>query len=198
MIRVAKREDGEAIGRLWEALVNYHNALDPDLPDAAPDGARMYAQRIVGRLDDTTHTRVFVAEEDGRVVGYVLSVIVDMSPEMFAQTLGGFLADIYVEEAYRRSGIGRALVEAVRDWFRSRGVTYFEWYVAANNAAGHAFWQAVGGRNIMIRMRTNIDPEPEPTVMADAPAKKSSARVAKNGAKNETSTPKNTRRKRKK
>lgn len=161
MIRTAKRDDAEAIGRLWEALVNYHNGLDNDLPRAAPDGARLYAQRIIGRLDDT-HTRVFVAEEDGRVVGYVLCVIVDMSPEMFAQTLGGFLADIYVEEAYRRQGIGRALVAAVVEWFRSRGVSYYEWYVAAHNQAGQDFWQALGGRSVMVRMRASLEAPPPP------------------------------------
>lgn len=155
MIRRARPEDVPLIGRLWESLVDYHHQLDHNLPTAANDGGRLYAQRIQGRLADT-HTRVFVAEEDGRVVGYVLSVIVDMPPEMFAHTVGGFLADIYVEPDYRRHGIGRELVNAVVAWFQSCGATYYEWYVAAENAAGHAFWESVGGRNLMIRMRSEI------------------------------------------
>lgn len=155
MIRLAKPEDAPRIGRLWEALVNHHHQLDRDLPIAVPDGGILYAKRIQGRLADT-HTRVFVAEEDGQIVGYVLSVIVDMPPEMFAHTVGGFLADIYVEPDYRRHGIGRDLVNATVEWFQTCGATYYEWYVAAQNAAGHAFWESVGGRNIMIRMRSEI------------------------------------------
>lgn len=156
MIRQARQEDADAIARMWEDLVRYHHMIDSDLPDTAPNGGRVYAHRITDRLNDT-HTRVLVAEEDGRVVGYVLGVIVDLVPEMFAQEDGGFLADIYVDEAYRGGGVGRALVEALSEWFQERGVRYFEWYVASHNEAGRAFWRAVGGRDMMIRMRTNIE-----------------------------------------
>jgi ribosomal protein S18 acetylase RimI-like enzyme len=155
MIRLAKQEDADAIARMWEDLVRYHHIMDSDLPDSAPNGGKVYAHRITDRLNDT-HTRVLVAEEDGKVVGYVLGVIVDLVPEMFVQEDGGFLADIYVDEAYRGKGIGRALVEALRVWFGECGVRYFEWYVASHNENARAFWRAVGGRDMMIRMRTNI------------------------------------------
>jgi ribosomal protein S18 acetylase RimI-like enzyme len=158
MIRLAKREDADAIARMWENLVRYHRLIDEALPDFAPDGGRLYAQRLTDRLQDT-HTRVLVAEEEGKVVGYVLGVIVDLVPEMFSQEDGGFLADIYVEEAYRGRGIGRSLVEALSVWFKERGVSYFEWYVASHNRDGRAFWNALGGRDIMIRMRTTFSDE---------------------------------------
>lgn len=157
-IRLAKHEDADAIARMWEDLVRYHRDIDGDLPDSMPNGGSVYAQRLTNRLNDT-HTRVLVAEADGRVVGYVLGVIVDLVPEMFAQEDGGFLADIYVDSAYRGKGIGRALVETLSEWFRERGVRYFEWYVAAHNQSGRAFWNAVGGRDMMIRMRTNLRDE---------------------------------------
>ncbi len=158
MIRSARQEDAAAIARLWEHLVAYHQTLDGDLPQAAAEGGKRYAERLINRLDDT-HTQVFVAEEGGKVVGYVLGVIADFVPEMFMPTIGGFLADIYVEDSNRRTGIGRALVETLMDWFRSRSVRYVEWYVASNNTAGRAFWQAVGGRDLMIRMRVNLTNE---------------------------------------
>lgn len=156
MIRLAIREDADAIARMWERLVVFHHDLDTDLPEAARNGGRMYAHRLINRLDDT-HTRVYVAEEDGQVIGYILGVIVDLVPEMFAQKIGGFLADIYVEEAYRRSGVGRALVETLAQWFKSNNVSYFEWYVASQNEVGRAFWKGIGGRDLMVRMRINVD-----------------------------------------
>lgn len=155
MIRPATSQDAAAIARLWEALVAYHQTLDEGLPAAAPDGGTLYARRLTDRLDDT-HTRVLVAEEAGEVVGYVLGVIVDVVPEMFTQAYSGFLADIYVDEAYRGKGIGRALVESLAQWFTERDVRYYEWYVAAHNATGRAFWNAIGGREMMIRMRQDL------------------------------------------
>ncbi len=155
IIRTIQSEDAPTIGELWEKLVAYHGDLDPDLPRSTRDGAQLYAQRIRGKIGDS-HTRIFVAEVNGQVIGFVLGVIVDLVPEMFTSETGGFLADIYVEEAYRRNGVGRKLVQALADWFRSRGVTYLELYVANSNTDGRAFWSSLGGRDMMRRVRVPL------------------------------------------
>ncbi len=155
-IRRMRPEDVDAVARLWEALVAYHRQLDTSLPPAAPQGARRYARRLLDRIDDPM-SRVLVADVDGTVVGYVLGVIVDLTPEMFMQDASGFLADIYVDESYRRSGVGRALVTELVDWFRQKGVHYFEWHVAARNEDSIAFWRSLGGREVMLRMRADLD-----------------------------------------
>jgi GNAT superfamily N-acetyltransferase len=156
MIRPAKPGDIEAIAKLWEELVAYHRELDAALPVAADDGSEHYSRRIQDSLYNN-HTRVLVAEEDGEVVGYILGVLVDLLPEMFIQERGGFVADVYVKPAYRGRGIGRRLVQAIKKWFRSLNVRHFEWYVAAHNPDGIAFWRSVGGRDVMIRMRARLE-----------------------------------------
>ncbi len=157
-IRPARLNDAEPIGQLWVKLAKYHAALDPDLPRPASNGAQLYARRIANRIDDS-YTHTLVAEHDGVVVGYALGVLIDFVPEMFEAERGGFLADIYVEEPYRRQGVGRALVDALMSWFREHGARYFELYVAERNADGRAFWEAVGGRSLMLRMRAPIPPD---------------------------------------
>lgn len=155
MIRPATPADSDAVGRLWERLVEYHRSLDADLPKASENGGVIYVQRLVSRADDST-TRVFVAEEDGEIVGYVLGVVIDLVPEMFVPETSGFLADIYVEPAFRGRGIGRGLVEALAGWFRSQGLPYYEWYVAVRNESGRQFWRQIGGRELMVRMRADL------------------------------------------
>jgi GNAT superfamily N-acetyltransferase len=148
-------EDTDAVARMWERLVAYHRALDNDLPPATQDGARRYARSLAERVDDT-HTCTYIAEADGKVVGYVLGVVVDLVPEMFEQEPSGFLADIFVEDGYRGEGVGRALVDALAEWFAAKGLRYFEWHVASRNANGMAFWKALGGREVMVRMRVDL------------------------------------------
>ena len=156
MIRKAVATDAVAIGKLWEKLVAYHQQIDLDMPRATPHGASLYARSLSSRLEDS-HTCVFVAEEDSLIVGYVLGVVVDLVPEMFEQEAGGFLADIFVEEAYRGQGIGTALVRALTQWFREQGLKHYEWHVAAGNTEAIAFWSSLGGRNWQIRMRATIE-----------------------------------------
>lgn len=155
IIRRAAQADASSIGDLWTKLVKYHTELDPRLPSATRHGAQLYARGIEGRLEDH-YSRVLVAEHNGTVVGYVLGIISDMVPDMFQETTIGFLADIYVEEAYRQHGVGRKLVTALMDWFKSRGVAHMEWHVSAHNESGRLFWQSLGGTDIMYRMRLEL------------------------------------------
>lgn len=157
-IRTATEEDATAIGQMWERLAAYHNALDSALPAAARGGGKVYAKRLVTRMNDPL-TRVFVAEKDGILAGYVLAVIIDVIPDMFVQENSGFLADIFVEDEYRRHGVGRMLVETVRAWMQEHDVRHFEWYVAAHNTVGRQFWEAIGGRAVLTRMRANTHQE---------------------------------------
>lgn len=155
-IRLAREEDVPAIGQMWEKLALFHNMLDDALPPAARGGGKVYARRLISRLGDQ-QTRVFVAEHDGRLVGYALAVIVDVIPDMFVQENSGFLADIYVEDEFRRQGVGRALVAAVTEWLSGHGIRSFEWHVAEHNEAGLRFWESLGGRRVMTRMRAETE-----------------------------------------
>lgn len=156
IIRPAIEDDIAAIGLMWEKLAHFHHLLDPALPPAARGGGKVYARRLSSRMNDP-HTRIFVAELDSLLVGYALAVIVDVIPDMFIQENTGFLADIYVDDAYRRQGVGRALVSSVSAWLNENGVRRYEWYVAEQNSAGKRFWESVGGRRVMIRMRAETE-----------------------------------------
>lgn len=155
MIRLAEAADAERIGDLWAEMVAFHAALDPQTFRAADGGAERYARGILDRLVNAD-ARVLVAEVDTEVVGYVNGVIADITTELFLPLRCGLLADIYVQAAYRRRGLGKQLVERLMLWFRSRGVNHFEWHVSAENREALAFWRSIGGETTMLRMRATI------------------------------------------
>ena len=155
MIRLARQEDAESIGKLWSEMVAFHAQFDPVTFRAAENGAALYARSIHERLSDA-QARILVAEQDGEIVGYVSGMIADITTEMFVPLRCGLLADIYVSEAFRDQGLGRALVERLVLWFRSQDVAHFEWHVSAKNTAALEFWKSFGGETTILRMRAAI------------------------------------------
>ncbi|MCY0899578.1 MAG: GNAT family N-acetyltransferase [Firmicutes bacterium] len=74
---------------------------------------------------------LLVAEEDGRIVGGLIAIVrstpmmgTDLEPAL------GWITAFFVHPAYRRRGIGHALMEAADHFFRSRGrqTLYFASY----------------------------------------------------------------------
>ena len=63
------------------------------------------------------------------------------------------IADIFVDQDYRRQGIGAELVETMLEWFADEGIRNVEWQVAAADAGALEFWSALDGLAIMVRMR---------------------------------------------
>ena len=156
IIRPITSEDADALGQMWLDLVAYHRRLSTDLPAAARGGQHRYVRRILDRRDDP-YTCALAAEIEGQVVGFVLGMVVDLVPDIFEQPPAGFLADIYVEPEVRRQGVGRRLVHALSDWFRKCGIKTFDWHVSSDNLEGLAFWRSIGGRDVMVRMRADVE-----------------------------------------
>lgn len=155
MIRIAHEADCDAIGKLWGQLVAYHRQLDDAMPASAIDGEMRYASRIRNHLGDS-YAQTLVAEVEGEVVGFITGMILDLMPEMFEEDVAGMVGDIFVLEAFRNQGVGKALLDALRDWFRLRGASYYEWHVAVKNVTAMRFWEANGGRGTMLRMRATL------------------------------------------
>jgi hypothetical protein len=51
-------------------------------------------------------------------------------------------------------------MKVMKEWFKLRGVSYYEWSVASQNTAGVRFWEEImKGKSIMLRMRASLDDE---------------------------------------
>jgi GNAT superfamily N-acetyltransferase len=88
----------------------------------------------------------------------------------FVGRLGLWLDDLYVRPAYRRQGLGRALLEWVADIGAQRGCGRFEWTALRWNESALRFHEKLGARQldewVMLRMEgaaiKNLAREKEP------------------------------------
>jgi len=157
IIRPAKKSDTKPIARLWLDFVEYHRQFEEATPRVIEGGDERYAMQIRWSIEDD-YAQTFVAEHDGEVVGYVYGMVMSLTAEMFVDERAGMVGDIYVIPEFQAQGVGKALMEAMKDWFKLRGVSYYEWYVATENERGIRFWRdAMGGRPFMMRMRAHLD-----------------------------------------
>jgi GNAT superfamily N-acetyltransferase len=82
---------------------------------------------------------VLAARAEGRVIGVA---VVAYRLNIFAGGPFASIEDLYVRPESRRRGIGRALLEAVAERCKIRGVSYIEAQVEDDEAA--AFYSAIG------------------------------------------------------
>lgn len=146
-IRPAGLIDLGQVGRLHHRHLAWHATLDPDYTPPSPESlAQWHAERLGDRLQ-----ALFVADLEGLVIGFVTARIEPASAavrwrwfQIETPQRPGSIGDLFVDEAYRRQGVGAALVATVRQWLRHAGATRIELTVLAQNPAGQAFWEAVG------------------------------------------------------
>jgi ribosomal protein S18 acetylase RimI-like enzyme len=107
-IRHGTDADLEAVQRLWEQWQS-ESPAPPPWADTGWDANRAEFERALGA------NGLFLAEEDGEVVGFVSS---------WLEEHVGRIGDLYVAEAGRRQGAGQTLVGAVVENLRARGATH--------------------------------------------------------------------------
>jgi GNAT superfamily N-acetyltransferase len=135
-VREARADDAAALGPLFTQL-GY-----PDEP--ARIGARMVA--VTAHPDST----LLVAEENGALVGLVSA---SMIPLVHEDGSWCRISALVVSSDRRRAGVGRALVEAVEGFARSRGCRYSEVTSGERpeRGAAHRFYEALGYEEVSRR-----------------------------------------------
>jgi ribosomal protein S18 acetylase RimI-like enzyme len=154
-VRRATRADLPALGRLGADLLRVHFAFDPRrfvMPSGNPEAG--YAH-FLGTQLDADDAVVFVAERAGATIGYVYAGIEPFSWKEL-RNAAGFVHDIVVDAAERRTGVARALMDAAVAWVKAQGVaSVMLWTAAPNEGAQHLF-EGLGFRRTMIEMTRDV------------------------------------------
>ena len=124
--RIATVDDAPALARLNLAF----NGVDL-LPDV-----------LSSRLADPQRVeQPLVAEIDGRVIGFAA---LRVTPSLFYESPHGELTELYVDVAFRRRGVGRALLLLAEQIAKTSGVTQLWVLTDSANRAARTLYNALG------------------------------------------------------
>ena len=91
---------------------------------------------------------IYVAEENGQVVGFIQGVIIDHQPgqdtvfdAVHAPRKDGWIGLLYVEPEQRGSGVGRALLDEMKRYFQSKNCDTLRLKVLSGNQPAIAFYE---------------------------------------------------------
>jgi len=115
-VRAAVAAEADAVLALYEWLF--------EAPGYRPQ--RWETERATAALREGIEGRrscVFVADDDGSLVG-LCSAYLDLNSVRFG--LRCWVEDLAVDPERRSEGIGKALMDAAKDWAREHGATHFE------------------------------------------------------------------------
>lgn len=141
MIRIANEKDTAAVLRLLEQVNRVHHDLRPDLFNLATKYTAAELETIFANED----TRVFVCEENGSVLGYVFTVLIDhQGDNMLVPVKELYIDDLCVDEAARGKGVATKLFAYVRQYAREKGCYHITLNVWEGNDSALAFYHKMG------------------------------------------------------
>ncbi len=135
------------------------NGTDPETERAQLEA--MIPMLLPNGMDTPNHAFRIAWDETGEELGFVW---VGVAPGMPADTC--LLFDIYVHEAHRGRGLGRAILEQMFDPLKADGIRNVVLYVRADNAPARALYKKLGfaedeapagARDLQMRKSLNED-----------------------------------------
>ena len=141
-VRRAAGRDAPTLAALTRFVHDMHLAHRPDY--FKPTHADDVTARFRARLDEPT-TAAWIAEADGRPVGYVLTFFHERAENPFCRPRRWCEIDqLAVDPAWRRRGVGRALMDAAFAEADTRDVRVVELFSWAFNTDAHAMFRRLG------------------------------------------------------
>lgn len=148
-IRTLEQKDLPEITRFAKKMLDLHHSLDSYYKSS--DEFTGLNEEVSGWLNDP-NSLVLVTEDNGKLLGY-FRISVENAPAYAKAKKIGVVDDIFVDEKYRRQGVGKALFEKGMEWFGKKKVSNIELNVDARNSEGITAWRSLGFKDYKLRMR---------------------------------------------
>lgn len=126
---------------LCQVLTVHHNAR----PDIFKKGTRKYTSEELDAIITDPDRPIFVAEEDGKVLGYAFCIFVQHTDDNILTDIKTlYIDDLCVDEKTRGKGIGRELYNFAVAYAKETGCYNLTLNVWADNTAALGFYEALG------------------------------------------------------
>jgi ribosomal protein S18 acetylase RimI-like enzyme len=150
--RLATLNDIDSLCRLYTDFHDYNASQQPNFSAAVIESGDYSKASIESDTDD-----IFVAIADDNIVGFVhvLETSTKPYPSIVAHKYAEII-DFFVLDDYRKKGIGKQLLNDVKNWAKSRGLEYIELMALSNNDLGIGFYVHEGFEIASHNMRLSI------------------------------------------
>ena len=141
IIRKAVTADVPYIVELWKELMDFHKERDSIFSRSAT-GHERFSEYLITNIH-SDRSCVFVAADGKDLVGYCMAKI-SKYPPVLEQQAYGEIDSIAVTENYRRSRIGKRLLNEIREWYSEKGIHRVEARFSTYNKTTSEFWAEMG------------------------------------------------------
>lgn len=135
-MRIRRAENGD-IKDLVEVYLQGYKGLE-EYSYTHPEDVQAYLNWLFRR----DVAGIWVAEEEGKIVGFIAS-----DGNWFSKREGkvvGAIHELVILPEYRNKGIGKALVQKAIEYFKSRGLDTAELWVGDKNTQALEFYKSLG------------------------------------------------------
>ena len=149
LVRDAHPGDFSGWKTLWDAYNAFYGRSGPTA--LAAEVTECTWRRM---LDPQEPVHGLVAERDGRLVG--------LAHYLFHRTTNAigpicYLQDLFTDEAHRRGGVGRALIERVGERAKAAGAVRVYWQTHESNATARALYDRIARNSGFLVYRMSLD-----------------------------------------
>lgn len=155
VIRKATEDDYEAACVLFHTVDDFHVRMYPTIFQKT-DGPARPRERFVEKIS-SPEKALFVAEWNGALCG-LADVQEEASPPypMFIPSRIARIDNLVVAEVYRRQGVARALLAAIRQWAEERGIASIQLSVYSKNTDALAFYEGARFEPLLVKLELKL------------------------------------------
>ena len=154
IIRRANKNDVPFLNKLLIQVCSVHSEGRPDL---FKRGAKKYTDNELIALLSDENKPIFVAENNGEVVGYCFCELQPRGGNIFHDRTTLYVDDLCVDEACRRQGIGERLYRYVVEFAKSKGCYDITLNVWSLNEKAIAFYEKLGLKPLKVYMEEILE-----------------------------------------
>ena len=153
VIRKITDNDMDQLAEIWKDFMDFHQAMNPFFT-RRPDGHENFTTFALSLLEKEDF--LLIGAFDGEIMaGYALAQEA-CYPPVFLMDKYCMLTDIALAEKYRGQGVGKKLIETVKDWAREKGLNRMELRVAHENTNARGFYEKMGFKDYLHQLSLDI------------------------------------------